>query len=239
MKYLRILPEMWASTTCSFSSSTLNMALGRVSTTVPVTSIASAFPALGPSEAGLVPCLFFFLFPVRKRGRYGRLAIHSSPLQKSSRGQRFNSSSKTPQTLNVTGFSGDYQPIRASVRVPGSTFHVPRWRAHCRGCRKRGKPGTEPGALATGELLNCCENWSCILPSLTFGAPLSIPSTFATPSVIRASACPATGQAGFETRPEAARKADSQGTRRGRNDSDCAGDRASHLNDRPGGREEQ
>ena len=169
MKYLRILPEMWASTTCSFSSSTLNMALGRVSTTVPVTSIASAFPALGPSEAGLVPCLFFFLFPVRKRGRYGRLAIHSSPLQKSSRGQGFNSSSKTPQTRKITGFIGDYQPIHASVRVPGSTFtfHV--------------------GALI----------------------------------VIRASACPATGQASFETRPEAARKADSQGNYRGRSGSDC------------------
>ena len=32
-----------------------------------------------------------------------------------------------------------------------------------------------------GELLNCCENWSYILPSLTFGAPLSIPSTLRRP----------------------------------------------------------
>src|SRR6266550_7214122 len=43
MKCLRILPEMCASTLCLFSSSTWNMALGRVSKTVPVTSIASSF----------------------------------------------------------------------------------------------------------------------------------------------------------------------------------------------------
>src|SRR5213075_2132091 len=43
MKCLRILPEMCASTLCLFSSSTWNMALGSVSSTVPVTSIASSF----------------------------------------------------------------------------------------------------------------------------------------------------------------------------------------------------
>src|SRR5213594_2467299 len=43
MKFLRIFPEMCARTTCLFSSSTLNMAFGSVSTTVPTTSIASSF----------------------------------------------------------------------------------------------------------------------------------------------------------------------------------------------------
>src|SRR5215212_4075741 len=43
MKCLRILPEMWASTLCLFSSSTWNIALGNVSRTVAVTSIASSF----------------------------------------------------------------------------------------------------------------------------------------------------------------------------------------------------
>src|SRR5881397_2459837 len=43
MKFLRIFPEMCARTTCLFSSSTLNMAFGSVSTTVPTTSMASSF----------------------------------------------------------------------------------------------------------------------------------------------------------------------------------------------------
>ena len=47
MKFLRIFPEMCAKTTCLFSSSTLNMALGSVSTTVPTTSMASSFGILG------------------------------------------------------------------------------------------------------------------------------------------------------------------------------------------------
>src|SRR3989304_3073150 len=42
MKFIRILPDTWASTRCPFSSSTRNMALGRGSTTVPSTSIASS-----------------------------------------------------------------------------------------------------------------------------------------------------------------------------------------------------
>src|ERR1035441_7886857 len=42
IKFLRILPETCASTWCLFSSSTLNMALGRGSTTTAITSIASS-----------------------------------------------------------------------------------------------------------------------------------------------------------------------------------------------------
>src|SRR3989304_8238357 len=42
MKFIRILPDTWASTRCPFSSSTRNMALGRGSTTVPSPSIASS-----------------------------------------------------------------------------------------------------------------------------------------------------------------------------------------------------
>src|SRR5262249_41953405 len=42
MKFLRILPEMWARTWCLFSSSTLNIALGSGSTTVAMTSMASS-----------------------------------------------------------------------------------------------------------------------------------------------------------------------------------------------------
>src|SRR5690348_7096120 len=42
MKFIRILPDTWASTLCPFSSSTRNIALGSGSTTVPSTSIASS-----------------------------------------------------------------------------------------------------------------------------------------------------------------------------------------------------
>src|SRR6478735_10987065 len=42
IKFLRILPETCASTWCLFSSSTLNMALGKGSRTVAITSIASS-----------------------------------------------------------------------------------------------------------------------------------------------------------------------------------------------------
>ena len=105
---------------------------------------------------------------------------------------------------------------RFTFQVPSSTL-----RPHCRGCRKRGKTATEPGALATGELLNYCENWTYILPSLTFGAPLLMPSTSATPSVIGASDCPVTGQATSRTGPEAGRNCRNQGNVRGRSGSDC------------------
>src|ERR1035437_10871094 len=43
MKFIRSLPEMWASTRWPFSSSTENMVLGNGSSTVPSTSIASFF----------------------------------------------------------------------------------------------------------------------------------------------------------------------------------------------------
>ena len=43
MKFIRSLPLIWASTTCLFSSYTLNIALGSFSRTVPSTSITSAF----------------------------------------------------------------------------------------------------------------------------------------------------------------------------------------------------
>src|SRR5687768_8430364 len=42
MKFMRILPETWASTRCPLSSSTRNIAFGNGSTTVPSTSIASS-----------------------------------------------------------------------------------------------------------------------------------------------------------------------------------------------------
>jgi hypothetical protein len=42
MKFFRILPEMCANTTCLFSNSTLNIALGSGSSTTAVTSIASS-----------------------------------------------------------------------------------------------------------------------------------------------------------------------------------------------------
>src|SRR6266849_4928355 len=47
MKFIRILPDTWASTLWPFSSSTRNIALGSGSTTVPSTSIASSFGMLG------------------------------------------------------------------------------------------------------------------------------------------------------------------------------------------------
>ena len=46
MKFFLIFPEMWASTTCLLSSSTRNMALGKGSSTVAITSIASSLDML-------------------------------------------------------------------------------------------------------------------------------------------------------------------------------------------------
>src|SRR5438477_1529132 len=46
MKFIRIFPEICARTACPFWSSTLNMALGRASETVPSTSITSLFDGL-------------------------------------------------------------------------------------------------------------------------------------------------------------------------------------------------
>src|SRR5215813_1999324 len=47
MKFIRILPDTWASTLWPLSSSTRNMALGSGSTTVPSTSIASSLAMSG------------------------------------------------------------------------------------------------------------------------------------------------------------------------------------------------
>src|ERR1700761_7423460 len=51
MKFFRIRPETCANTWCLFSSSTLNIAFGNVSTTVAITSIASSFDKLYPDSA--------------------------------------------------------------------------------------------------------------------------------------------------------------------------------------------
>src|SRR5579875_1322963 len=50
MKFFRMRPETCARTWCLFSSSTLNIALGNVSTTVAITSIASSFDKPCPLE---------------------------------------------------------------------------------------------------------------------------------------------------------------------------------------------
>src|ERR1700691_1745293 len=54
MKFLRILPEMCASTLCLFSSCTRNIAFGKGSMTVAITSMASSFglPASAFSLSG-------------------------------------------------------------------------------------------------------------------------------------------------------------------------------------------
>src|SRR5260370_35108652 len=57
MKCLRFVPEIWASTLCLFSSSTWNIAFGRFSRTVAVTSIASSFDMF----------LLFVLLPQHQR----------------------------------------------------------------------------------------------------------------------------------------------------------------------------
>src|SRR5690554_6012172 len=46
MKFIRILPEIWAKTLCPFSNSTRNMAFGNGSTTMPSTSMASSLAIL-------------------------------------------------------------------------------------------------------------------------------------------------------------------------------------------------
>src|SRR5580704_5638832 len=51
MKFFRMRPDTCARTWCLFSSSTLNIALGNVSTTVAITSIASSFDKLYPDSA--------------------------------------------------------------------------------------------------------------------------------------------------------------------------------------------
>lgn len=48
MKFIRIFPETWAKTLCPFLSSTLNIAFGKVSTTLPSTTIGSSFWLIPP-----------------------------------------------------------------------------------------------------------------------------------------------------------------------------------------------
>src|ERR1700733_6843460 len=57
MKFLRIRPETCARAWCLFSSSTLNIAFGSVSTTTAITSIASSFDKRSPLRdlGGLPP----------------------------------------------------------------------------------------------------------------------------------------------------------------------------------------
>src|ERR1035437_4930360 len=56
MKFLRMRPETCARAWCLFSSSTLNSALGSVSTTTAITSIASSFDKRSPSIGGDASC---------------------------------------------------------------------------------------------------------------------------------------------------------------------------------------
>src|SRR5690606_36605993 len=64
IKFMRIFPEIWASTECPFFSSTRNMAFGSVSVTVPSTSIACSF------------CIRFRLLPVNSPDAFGRGGKH-------------------------------------------------------------------------------------------------------------------------------------------------------------------
>src|SRR5215470_12422644 len=57
MKFMRILPDTWASTLWPLSSSTRNMALGSGSTTVPSTSIASSLAMSGRPREHVRPVL--------------------------------------------------------------------------------------------------------------------------------------------------------------------------------------
>lgn len=50
MKFFRIRPDICAKTWCFVSNSTLNIAFGKVSSTVACTSMASSFDILSGSE---------------------------------------------------------------------------------------------------------------------------------------------------------------------------------------------
>lgn len=50
IKFFRILPEIWARISALFSSSTLNMALGRLSVTTPSISIVVAMTSAAAAE---------------------------------------------------------------------------------------------------------------------------------------------------------------------------------------------
>src|SRR6202162_3602717 len=69
MKFFRILPETCARTWCLFSSSTLNIALGRGSMTTAITSIASSLlmHSLYPCRPYGAPTLFRTAYPALPR----------------------------------------------------------------------------------------------------------------------------------------------------------------------------
>ena len=69
MKFFRIFPEMWARTLCPFSSSARNIALGRASKTVAVTSIASSLAIIclqARQDVGPIPRDGNHVFKVRR-----------------------------------------------------------------------------------------------------------------------------------------------------------------------------
>src|SRR3569832_1635420 len=55
MRFLRILPEVWARTSCSLSNFTRNMAFGRSSVTVPGNSIMSSLGIHPPYPKNRAP----------------------------------------------------------------------------------------------------------------------------------------------------------------------------------------
>src|SRR5271156_3802652 len=55
MRFLRILPLVWAKMTCSLSSLTRNIALGSSSVTMPLNSIISSLDKQTSSKGGTTP----------------------------------------------------------------------------------------------------------------------------------------------------------------------------------------
>src|SRR5580704_5181292 len=113
MKFLRIFPEMWASTWCLFSSSTRNIAFGSGSTTVAITSMASSFP---------LPSVDFFFSGsgLRIMSSYFKLEEISFPLP--TRPTSFPRPRKNPRPLGrdrdsvlemrrITAIRGDCRPV--------------------------------------------------------------------------------------------------------------------------------
>src|SRR5450755_1173742 len=117
IKFLRILPEMCASTRCLFSSSTRNMALGSGSMTVAITSMASSLGL--PSVFGLSGCsgllLYMFLITLL-------LQIANAARQLPTRPLHFARARENPRTVagdrhsvlevrGITAVSGDRRPL--------------------------------------------------------------------------------------------------------------------------------
>src|SRR5258708_39741450 len=68
MKFILIFPDTWAKTTCLFSNSTLKLALGRASMTVPSTEIAYSFAIRLPTPSSGVWFISGLSFPVHSIG---------------------------------------------------------------------------------------------------------------------------------------------------------------------------